>query len=152
MHRDNFSTVRVLLLSHIVSIVEDDSGIPVRFFAQGWQLHPYGRYVGPIGLFGGQYQSKLNEVFAKGKTTPIDFSLGYRWKSNESNILLAVKDTTATAFEVAPPAVVKKSGDDVSKPRVEARADIPPRPRTYRYRRHKEQTVSTFPKIFGYSP
>lgn len=152
MHSDNFSTVRDLLLSHSVSILEDDSGIPVRFFAQGWQLHPYGRYVGPIGLFGGQYQSKLNEVFAKGKTTPIDFSLGYRWKSNESNILLAVKDTTATAFEVAPPAVVKKSGDDVSKAKVEAQADIPPRPRTYRYRRHKEQTVSTFPKIFGYSP
>jgi hypothetical protein len=152
MHSDNFSTVRDFLLSHSVSILEDDSGIPVRFFAQGWQLHPYGRYVGPIGLFGGQYQSKLNEVFAKGKTTPIDFSLGYRWKSNESNILLAVKDTTATAFEVAHPAVVKKSGDSVSKSKVEARADIPPRPRTYRYQRHKEQTVSTFPKIFGYSP
>lgn len=153
MHSDNFSTVRDYLLSHSASILEDDFGIPVRFFAQGWQLHPYGRYVGPISLFGGQYQSKLKEVFAKGKTTPIDFSLGYQWKPTELNILLAVKDDTATAFEVAPPAVVKKSVADAgSKPKVEARADIPPRPRTYRYRRHKEQTVSTFPKIFGYSP
>ncbi len=153
MHSDNFSTVRDLLLTHSVSILEDDSGIPVRFFAQGWQLHPYGRYVGPIGLFGGQYQAKLREVFAKEKATPIDFSLGYQWKPTESNILLAVNDGTATAFEVAPPAVAKNSADAVGKPKVEARADIPPRPRTYRYRRHKEQTVSNpFPTLFGYSP
>jgi hypothetical protein len=153
MHSDHFSTVRDYLLSHSVSILEDDSGIPVRYFAQGWQLHPYGRYVGPISLFGGQYQSKLNEVFARDKTTPIDFSLGYRWKSNESNVLLAVKDGTAVAFEIAPSAAARKGmSATASKPRVEARADIPGRPR-YRYRRHKEQTVSNpFPKLFGYSP
>ncbi|MES1180190.1 MAG: hypothetical protein ABUL43_03235, partial [Hyphomicrobium sp.] len=109
MHDDNFSTVRDFLLTHSVSLLEDDSGIPVRFFAQGWQLHPYGRYVGPIGLFAGQYQSKLNEVFTKNRTTPIDFSLGYRWKPTESNILRAVKDETAVAFVVPPAAAVEKA-------------------------------------------
>jgi hypothetical protein len=142
-------------LSHSVSVLQDDSGIPVRFFAQGWQLHPYGRYVGPISLFGGQYQAKLNDVFAKGHATPIDFSLGYRWKPMESNIMLAVKDPTATAFEIAPPAAGKKSpseaeADSVSKPKREAKADLPAR---RIYRRHREQTVSNpWPKLFGYAP
>lgn len=153
MHSDNFSTVRDFLLSHSVSLLQDDSGIPVRFFAQGWQLHPYGRYVGPISLFGGQYQAKLKDVFAKGHATPIDFSLGYRWKPMESNILLAVKDPSATAFEIAP-VTGKQSASEtgsVSKPRVGVKPDLPDRPRARR--RHKEQTVSNpFPKIFGYAP
>jgi hypothetical protein len=154
MHSDNFSTVRDFLLTHSVSLLEDDSGIPVRYFAKGWQLHPYGRYAGPIGLFGSQYQTKLNEVFAKGRTTPIDFSLGYRWKPSESNILLAVKDDAATAFETPTPRVVKTSasGDAASRPKVIAADDRPAKPR-YRYRRQKQKTASNpFPQIFGYAP
>ncbi len=151
MHQDNFSTVRDYLLSHSVSILEDDSGVPIRFFAQGWQLHPYGRYVGPIALFGGLHQSKLNDVFGKGRATPIDFSLGYRWKPNESNILRAVKDDTAVAFE-APPPVVKASASGDSKPKVVASADRPAKPR-YKYHRRKQQTVNNYwPKLFGYAP
>ncbi len=151
MHSDNFSTVRDFLLTNSVSLLEDDSGIPVRFFAKGWQLHPYGRYAGPIGLFAGQYQSKLNDVFAKGKTTPIEFSLGYRWKPSESNILLAVKDDAATAFEIAPPAAVVKTSANGSQKVVSA-DDRPAKPR-YR-RRHKQDTASSsyFPKLFGYAP
>ncbi|MBS0235570.1 MAG: hypothetical protein JSR99_19045 [Proteobacteria bacterium] len=151
MHSDHFSTVRDYLLTHSVSLLEDDSGIPVRFFAQGWKLHPYGRYVGPIGLFAGQYQSKLNEVFTKDHATPIDFSLGYRWRPAESNILLAVKDETAVAFNLPPP-FVKTSASADSKPKIEAVAD---RPARRRFRNHrKPQTVSNsyFPKIFGYAP
>jgi len=153
MHSDNFSTVRDFLLSHSVSLLEDDSGIPVRFFAQGWQLHPYGRYVGPISLFGGQYQAKLKDVFAKGHTTPIEFSLGYRWRPMESNILLAVKDPSATAFEIAP-ATAKQTASEaetvpVTKTKA-AKSEVASRPR---YRRHKDQQVSNpFPNLFGYAP
>jgi hypothetical protein len=149
MHSDHFSTVRDYLLTHSVSLLEDDSGIPIRYFAQGWKLHPYGRYVGPINLFSGQYQSKLHDVFAKGRTTPIDFSLGYRWRPSESNILLAVKDGTAVAFEMPPAAVEKRRSVSSSK----VKAEAPPK-RRYRNRRRKQQTVSNpyFPKLFGYAP
>jgi hypothetical protein len=152
MHGDNFSTVRDYLLEHSASLLEDDSGIPVRYFARGWQLHPYGRYVGPISLFGGQYQARLNEVFAKNKTTPIDFSLGYRWRPSESNILLAVKDETATAFELSTPTVVKTSASGDLKPRFEAEADHPGKHRSH-FRHQKESANgSFFPKLFGYAP
>jgi hypothetical protein len=149
MHQDSFSTVRDYLLAHSASLLEDDSGVPIRYFAQGWQLHPYGRYVGPINLFGGQYQGRLKEVFAKDKATPIDFSLGYQWKPSESNILLAVKDPTAVAFDASTPTVIKTSASGNS--RVEASAD---RPGKRRYRRHRDQKIgsSYFPEIFGYTP
>jgi hypothetical protein len=151
MHNDNFSTVRDYLLEHSASLLEDDSGIPVRFFAKGWQLRPYGRYAGPISLFGGQYQSRLTEVFARGKTTPIDFSLGYRWRPSESNMLLAVKDETAVAFDMPTASIVKTSASADSRPRVEASAD---RPARRRFRRQREDSASSsfFPSLFGYTP
>jgi hypothetical protein len=150
MHSDNFTTIRAFLLSHSVSLLQDDSGIPVRFFAQGWQLRPFGRYVGPIGLFAGHYQSKLAEIFGKGKATPIDFGLGYRWKPMESNILLAVKDSSATAFEVMP--AVAKTQPSARTRIVDASDDVPKKePRASRKR--KQQAVSNpYPKMFGYSP
>jgi hypothetical protein len=148
MHSDNFSTIREFLLTHSTALLQDDSGIPVRFLAQGWRLHPFGRYVGPISLFAGQTQSKLYEIFGKGQATPIDFGIGYRWKPMESNLLLAVKDSSVTAIESPPP---KSGAEQAPKPRVEAKAEIPKRePRVLR--RHKEQTVSNpYPKMFGYS-
>lgn len=150
MHQENFSTVRDYLLEHSVSLLEDDSGIPVRYFAKGWQLHPYGRYVGPISLFGGLYQQRLKEVFAK-NATPIDFSLGYRWRPSESNILLAVKDDNAVAFDISTPPVVKTSASGDSRPKVEAEADRPVKHR-YRSRRPKQSAGNYFPTLFGYAP
>ena len=152
MHGEKFSSARDYLLSHSTSILEDDSGIPIRFFAHGWQLHPYGRYVGPIPLFGGQYQSQLAKVFGKGRATPIDFGLGYRWRPNESNLLLAVKDDNATALEIpaASPenAAPRKTRGDVR----EANADEPrPQKHNRSHRRHKRQADSNLYDIFGYS-
>ena len=44
MHSDNFSQVRGYLLAHSKVILEDDSGIPYRFFSNNkWNV----RFVGP---------------------------------------------------------------------------------------------------------
>jgi hypothetical protein len=152
MHSDNFATIRQFLLDHSDTLLQDDSGVPIRFMAKGWKLHPFGRYVGPIPLFAGSTQQKLYEIFGKDKTTPIDFGIGYQYKPMESNLLLAVKDPNATAFEVAPPPAKPKVAEGATpKPRVEARADSPRREARY-YRKRKEQTVANpYPKMFGYS-
>lgn len=158
MHEDKFSTVRDYLLKHSDAILEDDSGIPVRYFAQGWRLQPYGRYVGPIPLFAGKRQSQLSEVFGKGRAVPIDFGLGYRWRPMESNLLLAVKDSTVTAMEIPPPnpaaEAVERRGRTETKAVVrEAKADAPPRRRVRYYARHKEQARVYNPYgLFGYTP
>ncbi len=92
MHSDAFSSVREFLLANASAIVQDDTGVPVRYFKrEDWELRPYGRYLGPIPLFSGRYQTQLSELFRKGHSTPIDFGVGYRWRPNESNLLIATK-------------------------------------------------------------
>jgi hypothetical protein len=94
MHQDGFSEVRDFLLARSASIVQDDSGIPVRFFAPAaWKLHPFGRYVGPIRLFRKRHQATLAELFQKGRPARLDFGIGYRWRAHESNLLLAVRNS-----------------------------------------------------------
>jgi hypothetical protein len=90
MHNDSFSTVREFLLAHSATIVQDDTGVPVRFFkADEWELRPFGRYLGPIALFSRRYQRQLSDVFRAQRAKPIAFGVGYRWRPNESNLLVA---------------------------------------------------------------
>jgi len=92
LHGGNFSTVRNFLLDHSATILQDDTGIPVNFFDRKiWQPRPFGHYVHPIAVFSHNYQPKLAELFRKGNPIPIDFGLGYRWRVNQSNLLLAQK-------------------------------------------------------------
>lgn len=98
LHNNGFATVRNFLLEHAHTIVQDDTGVPHMFFKPDiWDLHPHGRYVGPIPIFQGHYQHKLNELFIKGKAPAIDFGVGYRFQLHQSNVLVAVK-------KIAPPA------------------------------------------------
>jgi hypothetical protein len=89
LHSGGFSDVRNFLLKKSAAIVQDDTGIPVRYFGSDWQLHPFGRYLGPIGIFPGKYQPELAQVFRQHGS--LEFGVGYRWRPNESNLLLAVK-------------------------------------------------------------
>jgi hypothetical protein len=89
-HADSFSRIREFLLDRSQALVQDDSGVPIRFFRPDeWRLRPFGRYLGPIGEFPGRYQKGLNDLFHRGNPPRIDFGLGYRWRPNESNLLLA---------------------------------------------------------------
>jgi hypothetical protein len=90
MHTGGFNKVRNFLLDHSATILQDDSGIPLAYFdPKKWRLQPFGRYVGPLSIFGGAYQARMGQLFRN--ATPIDFGLGYRWRRNESNLLLAEK-------------------------------------------------------------
>lgn len=93
MHKDNFSQIRSFVLSRTKNIVQDDSGIPLRFFDRAlWDLTPFGTYLEPLDIFPEGRQSKIaREIFARDKTQPIDFGIGYRWRPGQSNLLLAVK-------------------------------------------------------------
>jgi hypothetical protein len=94
LHHGSFSTVRDFLLANSAAMVQDDSGIPLRYYdPQKWDLQPFGRYLGPIGLFAGMYQQQYAELFKKSR--PIDFGIGYRSRPGESNLLLAVKKPEA---------------------------------------------------------
>jgi hypothetical protein len=49
------------------------------------------RHNGATTVFSHNYQPKLAELFRNGNPIPIDFGLGYRWRLNQSNLLLAQK-------------------------------------------------------------
>jgi hypothetical protein len=105
LHSGNFTTVRDFLLANSATMIQDDSGIPLAYYnPKKWRLFPFGRYAGPIGEFPGRYQEQYAELFRRAQ--PMDFGIGYRWRSHESNLLLSVKlpadesgsaDTTSSA-------------------------------------------------------
>jgi hypothetical protein len=94
LHNNNFAIVRAFLLERGAAIVQDDTGIPVRYFQTAdWQLQPFGRYLGPIAVFPGMYQKGLGDIFRKSNPPRLEFGVGYRWRPQESNLLLAVRNS-----------------------------------------------------------
>jgi len=90
LYAGNFSSVRDFLLNKSATIIQDDSGIPLgNYNPTKWRFFPFGRYAGPISEFPGKYQEQYAELFTRAQ--PIDFGIGYRWRSYESNLLLAVR-------------------------------------------------------------
>jgi hypothetical protein len=111
LHSRNFSTVRDFLLANSSTIIQDDSGIPLADYDPNkWRFFPFGRYAGPIDKFAGMYQPDYAELFRRAQ--PMDFGIGYRWRSYESNLLLSVRlpyddsksfDATLSAPSAEPP-------------------------------------------------
>ncbi len=92
LHEPSFSTARDFLLDHSTSILQDDSGIPLKYFSrEKWSLHFYGSYMRPIELFDKKFQPDLRQAYEKETVRPLAFGTGYNWKPGESNLLLAVK-------------------------------------------------------------
>jgi hypothetical protein len=124
LHAGNFSAVRDWLLANSTSIVQDDSGIPLAdYSARKWRFFPFGRYAGPISEFAGRYQQQYAELFTRAQ--PIDFGIGYRWRSHESNLLLSVR----TAADEPATAETTSVAEPVSAPKpVRAKKPRPPAP------------------------
>jgi hypothetical protein len=102
MHNGSFSRIRDFLIANSATILQDDSGIPLAYFdAKKWQLQPFGHYLPPLGIFPNTYQPKLQDLFRR--ATPIDFGYGYRWRRNESNLLLAVRSDAAVTGSAEQP-------------------------------------------------
>jgi len=110
LHVGNFTVVRDFLLAHSATIIQDDSGIPLADYdPRKWRFFPFGRYAGPIDKFPGRYQPAYAELFRRSQ--PMDFGIGYRWRSFESNLLLSVRlpsdgtgnvDTTSSSTPAEP--------------------------------------------------
>jgi hypothetical protein len=91
LHTPGFSTVRDFLLKNAVELVQDDTGIPLKYLNQTeWQVRPFGTYLHPIREFSHAEQPKLMELFKKEHPAPLNFTVGYRW-GRPSNLVVAVK-------------------------------------------------------------
>jgi len=93
LHYSEFSTIRNLILSQSVGVLQDDSGIPVKDFDRSkWKLEFYGNYTQPISLFSSEYQGDLRNLYqSKSNVKPLDFGIGYRYQVSDSNLMLALR-------------------------------------------------------------
>ncbi len=126
LHSGNFTVVRDWLLANSTTIIQDDSGIPLaNYNARQWRFFPFGRYLGPIDEFPGRYQGRYAELFRRAQ--PIDFGVGYRWRTHESNLLLSVK---VPGSETAPEAETISAAEPPPRPprpkRLRPPESIPP--------------------------
>jgi len=92
MHHGNFSVIRNVILARSRLVIEDDSGIPYRFFDTGnWDVRLHGSYTSPIELFASWRQDDLKLAFDSRKDVqPLDFAIGYR-HVKEANLLVAAR-------------------------------------------------------------
>ncbi|MBD2041196.1 hypothetical protein [Microcoleus sp. FACHB-672] len=91
MHREDFSNIRDLILAESSSLLQDDSGMPVKYVdSSKWNLKFYGNYTQPIDLFSTRYQGDLRDIYKSDSSIkPLDFGIGYKFQVNESNLMLA---------------------------------------------------------------
>jgi hypothetical protein len=93
MHKRYFTTIRSIILGTSDTIVEDDSGVPFRYFdGKTWDVRLLGTYVKPVPLFANSYQGDLDAAYAsRMPRTPLAFGFGYRSRPGESNLLVATR-------------------------------------------------------------
>lgn len=95
MHKSYFSTIRSLILSESGTVLQEDSGVPHRFFdPRLWTVQLYGRYAGPIALFAEWRQDDLARAYREAEAGPLDFGIGYRHRRSESGLQLYRRRST----------------------------------------------------------
>jgi hypothetical protein len=91
-YADYFSTIRDAILEDSAGVVEDDSGIPFKYFEPThWDVLPYGDYTGPITLFKDYNQPDLAAFYKKTAHPQLDFGSGYKFSPTVSSLLVAKK-------------------------------------------------------------
>jgi hypothetical protein len=92
LHQNDFNTARSYLLRVSSSILQDDSGIPLRYFApERWTMRFFGSYPGPINLFRNFYQPDLAHYYAASSPKPLTFGFGYQWNPHDAGLIIATR-------------------------------------------------------------
>jgi hypothetical protein len=92
LHENGFTTARNFLLQVSASILQDDSGLPLRAFpADRWTIRFFGSYSGPINLFKKYDQPDLRQLYTVSAPKPLTFGIGYQWNRHSSTLMLATR-------------------------------------------------------------
>ncbi len=93
IHKPEFSSIRERVLASSGAVLQDDSGIPYRFFTTPpWRVQLYGQYVRPYGSFRWLEQKDLQQAYLSSSPKVLSFRIGYGYGRVPSNLLLAAKD------------------------------------------------------------
>ncbi len=89
LHYSTFSEIRDIIISSSNFIIEDDTGIPFKYFdLNNWDVSLYGVYVKPIKDFSkNRFQTDLEKAYNNDKyfAGDLPFSLGYHWGTELQN-------------------------------------------------------------------
>jgi hypothetical protein len=92
MHGKDFSMIRNVVFDKSKSILQDDSGIAYRYFDKTkWDIHLYGKYGRPGKEFSWINETDLAKAYADPSVKPVPFTLGYNWRTQNINLLYAVR-------------------------------------------------------------
>ena len=96
LHAGFMSNMRDLILKNSVSVIQDDTGIPFKYFEEGkkFDVKLYGEYTRPVEDFPYlSLQKPLQEAFHRDslKVKKMPFHLGYHWGSKKDVIIFAKK-------------------------------------------------------------
>ncbi len=96
LHYPYFNDLRPLILEKSKCILQDDTGVPFRFFDRSkWDLAVYGVYDKPIKDFKRMEQKDLKNFYDSlkplGLVKPMPFDLGYHWGKKDNNLIRAIK-------------------------------------------------------------
>ncbi len=128
MHQSWFSKVRDHLIKYSDQLVQDDSGIPFKYFkADEWYVDLYGVYTGPIDLFAEYYQADMRAAY-KSRNKPLDFGTGYKWRKGESNLMRFLKQDALPEAEpaTADPPAEEEAAEAKTEAVEEATPETPP--------------------------
>ncbi|MCS7189046.1 MAG: hypothetical protein RMJ66_04840, partial [Bacteroidia bacterium] len=99
----DFSEMRKLILTQSVGILQEDSGIPYRYFdTTAWRVQLYGVYHKPIPLFQRKYQPDLWQAYRSLPVGHLPFGIGYHIFPGQSNLLWAVRRNPTAALPPLP--------------------------------------------------
>jgi len=92
LHYGDFSNARNMILGKSQYVLEDDTGVPYRYFKrQGWGIQLYGAYAKPVEDFPAIVEQKdLKAAYddPASQVRKLPFHFGYRWVSKIDNLLL----------------------------------------------------------------
>jgi hypothetical protein len=91
MNYATFETIRDICLRKSKSILQDDTGIALRYLDKSkWTIKLYGNYVKPVSDFKGVDQQELYDAYKKDSANiqPLPFSLGYHWANKNTQNLM----------------------------------------------------------------
>jgi hypothetical protein len=87
-----FSSLRQLILDDSAVVVQDDTGVPFRFFVDAkWATRVFGKYETPVTPFEPHTQPDLKSALEKRAVGSVPFGFGYRIEARRSNLIIASK-------------------------------------------------------------
>ncbi len=102
---DYFSLCRKGILGATDILMQDDSGVPYKYLADGtWDVKLYGAHDRPIELFDERYQEDLHDAYNAAPPPPaLPFRFGYGDVNRRSNIQIAFRRKSSPETRTATP-------------------------------------------------